>query len=226
MAPDAPERTPARFGLQVNSAEIRQHPPRPAPSAPVLFCRHPAFRLIRTCPAGASKDRGHRPQSGSQTPPALALRGSLTRPPRGEGCRWPHLTVGYRWLAPPSLLPWERKEFQHLGFSQVLEIPSEGEPRPHAKANLPTTLRLILTCPAGVSKDQGHRPRSAAAPSHPHTPRMRGSPGPSSISAVSAQTSASRRSGERPDDSPSGPKSHIWSSSSAKRPACTTRPCS
>jgi len=61
---------------------------------------------------------------------------------------------------------------------------------------------------------------------HHQIPRTRGSPPPSSISAVSAQTSASSRSGERPDDSPSGPKSHIWSSSAGNEPACTTRPCS
>ena len=57
-------------------------------------------------------------------------------------------------------------------------------------------------------------------------PLTLGSPPPSSISAVSAQTSASSRSGERPDESPSGPKSHIWSSSAGNEAACTTRPCS
>jgi hypothetical protein len=43
----------------------------------------------------------------------------------------------------------------------------------------------------------------------PHTPLILGSPPPSSISAVSAQTSASSRSGDLPFESPSGPKSHI-----------------
>ena len=47
-----------------------------------------------------------------------------------------------------------------------------------------------------------------------------------SVSAVTAQTSASSRSGERPDDRPSRPKSHISSSSAGNAPACFTRPCS
>ena len=59
----------------------------------------------------------------------------------------------------------------------------------------------------------------------PHSPRTRGSPSSPSISAGIAQTSASSRSGERPDDSPSGPKSHISSSSAWNTPACRTRPC-
>jgi hypothetical protein len=45
------------------------------------------------------------------------------------------------------------------------------------------------------------------------------------ISSLTAQTKASSRSGERLPDRPFGPKSHISSSSSAKRPACTTLPC-
>ncbi|CAH0340037.1 hypothetical protein RHI9324_01693 [Rhizobium sp. CECT 9324] len=77
---------------------------------------------------------------------------------------------------------------------------------------------------------RGRRPRQhnthAKTIAPAQIPRMRGSPPPSSISAVSAQTSASSRSGERPLLRPSGPKSHIWSSIAENRAACTTRPCS
>ena len=55
-------------------------------------------------------------------------------------------------------------------------------------------------------------------------PPILGSAAHLGISSPTAQTRASTRSGERPPDSPSGPKSHISSSSSAKRPACFTLP--
>ena len=58
-------------------------------------------------------------------------------------------------------------------------------------------------------------------------PNFRGSGGFGvSASVVIAQTSASSRSGERPDERPSRPKSHISSSSAGKAPTCLTRPCS
>src|SRR3954453_20989528 len=46
------------------------------------------------------------------------------------------------------------------------------------------------------------------------------------LSDVSAHTKASNRSGERPDDRPSRPKSHISSSNAGNVPTCFTRPCS
>jgi hypothetical protein len=77
------------------------------------------------------------------------------------------------------------------------------------------------------------RPRSRFA--HPndelwlygrYKPRTRGPVFAPKLSDVSAQTSASRRSGERPFDSPSKAKSHISSSSAGNTPACFTLPCS
>ena len=61
---------------------------------------------------------------------------------------------------------------------------------------------------------------------HPHNALTLGPSFAPNVSAVTAQTSASSRSGERPDDSPSSPKSHISSSSAGNTPACFTRPCS
>ena len=59
-----------------------------------------------------------------------------------------------------------------------------------------------------------------------YSPRTRGCCLAPKVSAVTAHTSASSRSGERPDDSPSRPKSHISSSSAGNAPTCFTLPCS
>jgi hypothetical protein len=61
---------------------------------------------------------------------------------------------------------------------------------------------------------------------HIHNPLTRGPAPAPKLSAVTAHTSASSRSGERSDDNPSRPKSHISSSSAGNAPACFTRPCS
>ncbi len=77
--------------------------------------------------------------------------------------------------------------------------------------------------PAGLNPAQqavtgtlGTIPAGSSTPGPAPAPR---------ISSVTAQTSASTRSGERPWASPSAPKSHISSSSAAKRPAWRTLPC-
>ena len=67
----------------------------------------------------------------------------------------------------------------------------------------------------------------AAYPSqlpHPyHNSRTLGAARAATVSAVTAQTSASSRSGERPDDNPPSAKSHISSSSAGNAPAWRTR---
>ena len=69
-------------------------------------------------------------------------------------------------------------------------------------------------------------PALSLLPLRSQIPLTRGFPSFVSISAESAQTSASSRSGERPDESPPSAKSHISSSSSGNAPTCFTRPCS
>lgn len=59
-----------------------------------------------------------------------------------------------------------------------------------------------------------------------HIPRTLGSFTTIVVNAVIAHTSASSRSGERPDDKPPGPKSVIWSVSFSNRAAWRTLPCS
>src|SRR3954468_23576321 len=60
----------------------------------------------------------------------------------------------------------------------------------------------------------------------PYTTLTLGSARFGAVSSVIAHTSASSRSGERPDASPSTPTSHIWSSSSAGGGSTRlTRPC-
>ena len=73
---------------------------------------------------------------------------------------------------------------------------------------------------AARAKSVQHRRTAAIAIRHGgpsrYSMRIRGSARGLMASAVIAHTSASSRSGERPDESPSGPKSHISSSSSGK----------
>ncbi len=102
----------------------------------------------------------------------------------------------------------------------------------------PPGSRIGAACPGSRARvpDQRRRRRSAAPGPRrdpaaktlsPHTRRTRGATarGPSAR-AVIAQTSASSRSGERPLESPSGPKSQSSSSSAGNGPAWRTLPCS
>ncbi|SCZ24084.1 hypothetical protein SAMN03080610_00643 [Afifella marina DSM 2698] len=80
---------------------------------------------------------------------------------------------------------------------------------------------VVFSSGASPSTPRG---RETSAP--PQIRRTRASPPPVSISSVSAHTSASTRSGERPEDSPPRPKSAISSSSSGSAPTWRMRPCS
>ena len=84
------------------------------------------------------------------------------------------------------------------GPSQVLLIRGPSHPL--------ATIRLRPSAFGGQSA-QGHR-RNSGTNGGSHRPRMRGPSHPRAVSAVTAHTSASSRSGERPSDKPSGPKSH------------------
>ena len=160
--------------------------------------------------------------------PPPVRRGNLRQPPLRESRVQPHnrhgvrgrKSLAHRPHAPTRLVMRRR---QHIGEeAQVacLTAPLEAvEQRRHAR-NLPAPQ------PPAIERPTHAVEKPLPVDPHRQIPRTRGSPCRSITRAVSAQTSASSRSGERPEESPSGPKSHIWSSSSAKAPAWATRPCS
>ncbi len=121
-----------------------------------------------------------------------------------------------------------------LGFASASRTLSHGGERERAYAAyaLPKALDSGL---ARLRQSFGGRPGMTrgylghtllGTSSQPQGNLIRGPSQPREVSAVTAQTSASSRSGERPSDRPSGPKSHNSSSSAAKpAPTCFTFPC-
>ncbi len=174
-------------------------------------CRTPSHREETTSPGKATIAKRHRRSlfspAGRRWPEGPDEGAARSEPAESP----PHRLASARHFSPPG-----RRERSTVTSRPVQHPPLEGEGRSKAPG--------WGDSPEFVVPFQHSWLRQKPAP--PHIPRTRGSPPPSSISAVSAQTSASSRSGERPDDNPSGPKSHIWSSSAGNDPACTTRPCS
>ena len=136
------------------------------------------------------------------------------------------------------------------GFNLILSTAHSSRPHPeeqpsgcvskedpeHTEPSFETALpRLLRMRPQGANRImcQPFRGPSKTSPqamprtvhAAAHSTRTRGSFLSRSINSVSAQTTASRRSGERPEVRPEGPKSHSSSSSSGNAPTWRTRPC-
>gem|GEM_PF-4443162 len=148
-------------------------PPVPSPQ------HHP---LILRCPAGASKDRGHRRPTSHYTPSALALRGSLALPPQGEGfrCATPSCRGALPKAEPRCVRP-------HPPLPCRASPPQGGEISP-----------ALPSCPPPTTQDPATDHPTPAHQPYPPAPTNPKSAHPSSASSPAVRQAGNAAGGRSP----------------------------